>query len=219
MGPDDRLCSRNAHDTTVLVWDKSASRRARGWAGENVARSRVSSGHPTEMTSLPVAGKKGRGWSLLRWSGIMGVGLRAMVAVIVFVALAGSAVATEISAGRQIAIQELRERTSSFVGRDVVIAGVVDVVESITTDNFDDWRLVTPCVGSYYVTLKDKTGILDVLVKGNCLLRSQAITGPRMTKGEKVWMKVTIFLPALNPSALNPLIRAVAKDFGLLPSE
>ena len=142
--------------------------------------------------------------------------VRAMVVVI---ALAGSAVATELSVGRQVPIQELRERTSSFVGRDVVIAGDVDVVESITTDNFDDWRLVTPCVGSYYVTLKDKTGILDVLVKGNCLLRSQAITGPRITKGEKVWMKVTIFLPALNPSALNPLIRAVAKDFGPLPSE
>ena len=142
--------------------------------------------------------------------------VRAMVVVI---ALAGSAVATELSVGRQVPIHELRERTSSFVGRDVVIAGDVDVVESITTDNFDDWRLVTPCVGSYYVTLKDKTGILDVLVKGNCLLRSQAITGPRITKGEKVWMKVTIFLPALNPSALNPLIRAVAKDFGPLPSE
>ena len=142
--------------------------------------------------------------------------VRAMVVVI---ALAGSAVATELSAGRQVPIQELRERTSSFVGRDVVIAGDVDVVESITTDNFDDWRLVTPCVGSYYVTLKDKTGILDVLVKGNCLLRSQAITGPRITKGEKVWMKVTIFLPALNSSALNPLIRAVAKDFWPLPSE
>ena len=142
--------------------------------------------------------------------------VRAMVVVI---ALAGSAVATELSVGRQVPIQELRERTSSFVGRDVVIAGDVDVVESITTDNFDDWRLVTPCVGSYYVTLKDKTGILDVLVKGNCLLRSQAITGPRITKGEKVWMKVTIFLPALSPSALNPLIRAVAKDFGPLPSE
>ena len=142
--------------------------------------------------------------------------VRAMVVVI---ALAGSAVATELSVGRQVPIQELRERTSSFVGRDVVIAGDVDVVESITTDNFDDWRLVTPCVGSYYVTLKDKTGILDVLVKGNCLLRSQAITGPRITKGEKVWMKVTIFLPALNPSALNSLIRAVAKDFWPLPSE
>ena len=32
-------CSQNAHDETVLAWDKSASRRARGWAGENVARS------------------------------------------------------------------------------------------------------------------------------------------------------------------------------------
>ena len=139
--------------------------------------------------------------------------------MIMVIALAGSAVATELSAGRQVSVQELRERTSSFVGRDVVIAGVVDVVESITTDNFDDWRLVTPCVGSYYVTLKDKTGVLDVLVKGNCVLRAQAITGPRIVKGESVWMKVTIFLPGLNPSALNPLIRAVAKDFGPLPSE
>ena len=32
-------CSRNAHDRNVFAWDKSASRRARGWAGENVARS------------------------------------------------------------------------------------------------------------------------------------------------------------------------------------
>ncbi|MCG3776720.1 MAG: hypothetical protein JW395_3582 [Nitrospira sp.] len=33
-------CSQNAHDETVLAWDKSASRRTRGWAGENVARSK-----------------------------------------------------------------------------------------------------------------------------------------------------------------------------------
>ena len=147
-------------------------------------------------------------------SGITVVGLCAMVVVLV-----GSAVATEFSAGRQVAIKELRERTSSFVGRDVVIAGVADAVESITTENFDDWRLVTPCVGSYYISLKDETGVLDVLIKGNCLLRGQAITGPRISKGERVWMKVTIFVPGLNPSAFNPLIRAVAKDFGPLPSE
>ena len=146
----------------------------------------------------------------------MVVALRAMVVVVL---LADSAVATEFSAGSQVHIKELRERTSSFVGRDVVIAGVADAVESITQENFDDWRLVTPCVGSSYVMLKDKTGVLDVLVKGNCMLRSQAITGPRIVKGESVWMKVTIFLPGLNPSALNPLIRAVAKDFGPLPSE
>lgn len=146
----------------------------------------------------------------------MVVGMPAMIMV---VALAGSAVATEFSAGRQVLLKELRERTSSFIGRDVVIAGVVDVVESITTDNFDDWRLVTPCVGSYYVTLKDETGVLDVLVKGNCLLRGQAITGPRIVKGERVWMKVTIFVPGLNPSAFNPLIRAVAKEFGPLTPE
>lgn len=29
-------CSQNAHDRNVLAWDKSASRRARGWADENV---------------------------------------------------------------------------------------------------------------------------------------------------------------------------------------
>ena len=147
------------------------------------------------------------------------VGLRAVVVVILLVALVGSVVAAEFSAGRQVSIKELRERTSSFVGRDVMVAGVVDVVESITTDNFDDWRLVTPCVGSYYITLNDETGVLDVLVKGNCLLRGQAITGPRIAKGKRVWMKATIFVPSLNPSALNPLIRAVAKDFGPLPSE
>ena len=33
-------CSQNAHIQKVLAWDKSASRRARGWAGENVARSK-----------------------------------------------------------------------------------------------------------------------------------------------------------------------------------
>jgi hypothetical protein len=142
-----------------------------------------------------------------------------VLGMIMVIAMAGSAVATEFSAGRQVPIKELRERTSSFVGRDVVIVGVADVVESITTDSFDDWRLVTPCVGSYYVTLKDETGALDVLVKGNCLLRPQAVTGPRIVKGERVRMRVTIFLPGLNPSALNPLIRAVAKDFWPAPSE
>jgi hypothetical protein len=152
-------------------------------------------------------------------SDITVLGLRAVVVVILLVALAGSVFAAEFSAGRQVPIKELRERTSSFIGRDVMIAGVVDVVESITTDNFDDWRLVTPCVGSYYITLNDETGVLDVLVKGNCLLRGQAITGPRIAKGERVWMKATIFVPGLNPSALNPLIRAVAKDFGPLLSE
>ena len=33
-------CSQNAHGETVLAWDKSASRRARGWAGEKVVRSK-----------------------------------------------------------------------------------------------------------------------------------------------------------------------------------
>ena len=35
-------CSRNAHDKNVLAWDKSASRRARGWAGEIIAHNRGS---------------------------------------------------------------------------------------------------------------------------------------------------------------------------------
>ena len=33
-------CSQNAHDEAVLAREKSASRRTRGWAGENVARGR-----------------------------------------------------------------------------------------------------------------------------------------------------------------------------------
>ena len=37
-------CSPNAHDKNVLAWDKSASRRVRGRAGENVARNRGSTG-------------------------------------------------------------------------------------------------------------------------------------------------------------------------------
>src|SRR6476660_2554677 len=39
-------CSRNAHDKNVLAWDKSASRRARGRAGENGARNRRSISPP-----------------------------------------------------------------------------------------------------------------------------------------------------------------------------
>ena len=37
-------CSRSPYDETVVAWDKSASRRARGWAGENVARSKEQPG-------------------------------------------------------------------------------------------------------------------------------------------------------------------------------
>ena len=33
-------CSQNVHDETVLAWDKSASWRAQGWEGEDVARSK-----------------------------------------------------------------------------------------------------------------------------------------------------------------------------------
>ena len=34
------LCSQSPHGETVVAWDKSASWCARGWAGENVARSK-----------------------------------------------------------------------------------------------------------------------------------------------------------------------------------
>ena len=70
MEPDDLLCSRNArpqkdgegvarcpscsqnaHGETVLAWDKSASRRARGWAGENVTRSK---GQPRPLPLVDV---------------------------------------------------------------------------------------------------------------------------------------------------------------------
>src|SRR6266850_7685277 len=67
MGPDDLLCprnarskkdvegaarcpscSQNAHGEAVLDWDKSASRRAQGWVGENVARGEGQPGHSLE---------------------------------------------------------------------------------------------------------------------------------------------------------------------------
>jgi hypothetical protein len=44
-------CSQNAHDETVLDWDKSASRRAQGWVGENVARSK---GQPWPLPLIKV---------------------------------------------------------------------------------------------------------------------------------------------------------------------
>ena len=44
-------CSQNAYDKNVLAWDKSASRRARGWAGENVARSK---GQPRPLPLVDV---------------------------------------------------------------------------------------------------------------------------------------------------------------------
>lgn len=142
--------------------------------------------------------------------------LSALVAV---VALAGFSLAADLPVGRQVSIKELRERTSSLIGREVVVMGVAESVAAITEENFDDWRLLSPCVGSYYVRLKDDTGVLDVLVKGNCLLRPSMVNGPWILNGQKVWMKVTIFVPNLNPFELNPLIRAVAKDFGELPAE
>src|SRR4029078_10066513 len=50
-------CSQNAHGETVLAWDKSASRRARGfWEGENIARSK---GQPWPLPPGEV-GKFGR---------------------------------------------------------------------------------------------------------------------------------------------------------------
>ena len=44
-------CSQNAHVQKVLAWDKSASRRAQGWAGENVVRSQ---GQPWPLPSVDV---------------------------------------------------------------------------------------------------------------------------------------------------------------------
>lgn len=142
-----------------------------------------------------------------------------LFALVAVVPLAGFAVATDLPVGRQVPIKELRARTSFLIGRDVVVMGVTESVAAITEENFDDWRLLSPCPGSYYVTLKDDTGVLDVLVKGSCLLRPSMVNGPWILKGWKVWMKVTIFVPNLNPFELNPLIRAVAKDFGELPAE
>lgn len=127
--------------------------------------------------------------------------------------------AADLPAGRPVPIKELRERTSSLVGRDVVVAGLVEVVAPITEANFDDWRLMSPCAGSYYVTLNDDTGSVDILVKGNCLLKPSLVNGPRIVEDEKVWMKVSIFVPGLNPFELNPLVRAIAKDFGVWSAE
>ena len=138
---------------------------------------------------------------------------------VVVLALAGSGLAADLPADRHVPIKELRERTSSLVGRDVMVVGTVEAVVAITEENFDDWRLMSPCVGSYYVRLKDDSGILDALVKGNCLLRPPMVNGPWIEKGQKVWMKVTIFVPNLNPFELNPLIRAIAKDFGIVAAE
>lgn len=150
------------------------------------------------------------------WPGQIFTGIGSMA---VAVALFGSAAAADLSAGRQVPIRELRERTSTLIGRDLILSGVAEAVEPINEGNFDDWRLMSPCVGSYYVTLKDDTGSVDVLVKGNCFLKPPMVNGPRIGKGEKVWMKVSIFVLNLNPFELNPLVRAIAKDFGVLPSE
>lgn len=121
----------------------------------------------------------------------------------------------DLPAGRQVPIKELRERTNSLVGRDVVVAGLVEVVAPITKANFDDWRLMSSCAGSYYVTLNDDTGSVDILVKRNCLLNPSMVNGPRIVEGEKV----LIFVPGLNPFELNPLVRAIAKDFGVWSAE
>jgi len=142
-----------------------------------------------------------------------------MQALAMFFLLADISGAADLLAGRQVPIKELRERTSSLVGRDIVVAGVVEVVGPITEANFDDWRLMSLCAGSYYVTLKDETGMLDVLVKGNCLRRPPLVNGQWIAKGEKVWMNVSIIVPNLNPFELNPLVRAIVKDFGVLSAE
>ena len=158
----------------------------------------------------------GEGGALLTWTnGVMAV-MQALAVVFLLADVGGAA---DLPVGRPVPIKELRERTSSLVGRDVVVAGVVEVAAPITEANFDDWRLMSPCAGSYYVTLKDETGMLDVLVKGNCLRRPPWVNGPWIAKGEKVWMKVSIFVPNLNPFELNPLVRAIVKDFGVLSVE
>lgn len=153
--------------------------------------------------------------AMLTWTkGVVSV-ISALAAMCMVADIAG---AIELPAGRPIPIKELRERTSALVGRDVVV-GTADAVEPITETNFDDWKLVSPCVGSYYVTLTDETSSIDVLVKGPCLLKIQGINGPWILKGEKVWMNVSIFVPGLNPFELNPLVRAIAKDFGAWTAE
>ena len=42
VGPTGRLalCSQNAHDQNVLIWDKARLGALEVWVGENVARSR-----------------------------------------------------------------------------------------------------------------------------------------------------------------------------------
>ena len=60
---------------------------------------------------------------------------------------------------------------------------------------------------------------LDEVVKGNGLRRPPLVNGRWIAKGEKVWMKVSIFAPNLNPFELNPLVRAIAKDFGVLSAK
>ncbi len=140
-------------------------------------------------------------------------------ALVVAIAVSGSVAAADPPAGRHLPIKELRERTSALIGRDLILSGVAEAVEPIDEGNFEEWRLMSPCVGSYVVTLKDETGSVDVLVKGNCLLKPPMVNGPWIVKGAKVWMKVSIFVPNLNPFELNPLVRAIAKDFGVLSSE
>lgn len=100
-----------------------------------------------------------------------------LAVVILAAAFGGSVAAADPPAGRQVPIKELRDRTSSLIGRDLILVGLVQAVESITEDNFDDWRLKSPCVGSYYITLVDDTGSVDVLVKGKCLLNIHGRNG------------------------------------------
>lgn len=140
-------------------------------------------------------------------------------ASVVALARAGSGLPADNCVGRQMPIKELRERTSSLVGRDVVIVGMVETVVAITEKNFDDWRLMSPCVGSYYLTLKDETDVLDVLVKGRCVYENKReYRASDCKRGEGVDEGGDL-CPNLNPFERNPFIRAVAKDFGELPAE
>jgi len=45
-------CSQTAHDQNVLAWDKSTSRRAQGWKGENGARSKGQAIQPSLASLL-----------------------------------------------------------------------------------------------------------------------------------------------------------------------
>lgn len=60
---------------------------------------------------------------------------------------------------------------------------------------------------------------LDEVVKGNGLRRPRLVNGRWIANGGKVWMNVSIIVPNLNPLALNPSVRAIVKDIGVLPAD